>query len=67
MLLRLDSSKARAELGWRPRLRLKDALGKVMEWHSAVAAGEDARRVSLRQLEDYGISSEMAMSETYAA
>ena len=68
VLLKLDSSKARNELGWRPRLRLKQALGKVIEWHSAVAAGEDARAVSLRQLEAYGISGETAMmSEAFAA
>jgi CDP-glucose 4,6-dehydratase len=67
VLLRLDSSKARTELGWRPRLRLEQALAKVIEWHSAVAAGEDAREVSLRQVEDYGISGETAMCEAFAA
>ena len=34
-LLRLDCSKARAELGWKPRFRLQDALDKVVEWHKA--------------------------------
>ena len=67
VLLKLDSSKARNELGWRPRLRLKEALGKVIEWHASVAAGADAREVSLRQLEEYGISGETAMSEAFAA
>jgi CDP-glucose 4,6-dehydratase len=67
VLLKLDSSKARTELGWRPRLRLKEALTKVIEWHSAVAAGEDARAVSIRQLEEYGISCETPMSEAFAA
>ena len=38
-LLRLDCSKARAELGWRPRLRLEGALDKVVEWHKNVASG----------------------------
>jgi len=52
-LLRLDCSKARAELGWRPRLRLQDALEKVVEWHKTVAGGGDARAISLAQIDDY--------------
>lgn len=67
VLLRLDSSKARTELGWRPRLRLQQALMKVIEWHSSVAAGEDARAVSLRQLSDYQVSGEIPICEAYTA
>jgi CDP-glucose 4,6-dehydratase len=52
-LLRLDCSKARAELGWRPRFRLQDALDKVVEWHKHVASGGDARAISLAQIDDY--------------
>jgi len=65
-LLRLDSSKARSELGWVPRLRLEDALRKVVEWHSDVAGGADARDVSRRQLKEHqGVDS--AMSRAQAA
>lgn len=53
VLLRLDISKARAELGWQPRLRLKEALTKVVAWHTEVDAGRDARDVSLEQIADY--------------
>ncbi len=67
VLLKLDSSKARTELGWRPRLRLQEALAKVIEWHGAVAAGEDAREISLRQLEQYERSGETVVSEARAA
>jgi CDP-glucose 4,6-dehydratase len=52
-LLRLDCSKARDELGWRPRFRLEEALDKVVEWHKGVAAGGDARAISLKQIDDY--------------
>jgi CDP-glucose 4,6-dehydratase len=52
-LLRLDCSKARAELRWRPRFRLQDALDKVVDWHKHVANGGDARAISLAQIDDY--------------
>jgi CDP-glucose 4,6-dehydratase len=53
-LLRLDSSRARAELGWRPVLELGEAIGWIVEWHKAVARGEDAGAVTLRQIARYG-------------
>lgn len=52
-LLRLDCSKARAELHWEPRLRLAEALQKVVEWHRHVADGGDARTISVEQIADY--------------
>lgn len=52
-LLRLDCSKVRAALGWQPALRLEQALDRVVAWHRAVAAGEDARAVTLAQIADY--------------
>lgn len=54
VLLKLDCSKARSELGWRPKFDLKQALGKVVEWHRAVEDGADAREISLAQLRAYG-------------
>lgn len=53
VLLRLDCSKARTQLGWRPRFRLHDALDKVIEWHREAARGADARAISLDQIDDY--------------
>lgn len=52
-LLRLDCSKARAGLGWRPAWQLETALEKIVDWHQAVDRGEDARAVSLTQLEEF--------------
>lgn len=60
VLLRLDCSKARLELGWRPRLRLKEALDKVVEWHKVVANSGDARPISLAQIADYQVSLSLA-------
>ena len=51
--LKLDSSKARSRLGWLPRWRLSEALGKTVAWHQAWRAGEDMRSVSLGQIRAY--------------
>jgi CDP-glucose 4,6-dehydratase len=52
-LLRLDISKARAELGWRPSLPLGEALRWIVDWHRASAEGRDARDVTLAQIAAY--------------
>ncbi len=52
-ILKLDCSKARNELGWRPVLGLDAAIDWIVEWHKAVTAGEDARVVTLSQLDQY--------------
>lgn len=52
-LLKLDTSKARSLLGWRPALPLADALGWIVDWHKRTAAGEDARAVTGEQIDAY--------------
>ena len=52
-LLRLDCARARSELGWRPTFDLKTALEKIVEWHRRTNVGDDARAVSLAQLEQF--------------
>ncbi|MFO1149340.1 MAG: CDP-glucose 4,6-dehydratase [Alsobacter sp.] len=51
--LRLDSSKARLRLGWRPRLSVEDAISWTVEWYRAHLAGADMRELTLRQIGDY--------------
>ena len=51
--LKLDSSKARARLGWKPRWSLETALDKTMEWHSDWLQGKEMREVSLAQIAEY--------------
>jgi CDP-glucose 4,6-dehydratase len=48
--LKLDCSKARAQLGWRPRLGLASALDWTVEWYRAHADGRDMRTLSLEQI-----------------
>ncbi len=52
-LLRLDCSKARKALGWRPVWGLEKAIDRIVEWHRSFADGEDARTISLAQLDAY--------------
>lgn len=52
-LLRLDSSKARVALGWKPTLSIEETIDLIVEWHKAVGAGADAREVSLRQIRGF--------------
>ncbi len=58
-LLRLDCSKARAALGWRPALTLEHALDWIVAWHKATGAGDDARAVTLSQIGDYAAVSRL--------
>lgn len=52
-LLRLDCSKARVRLGWRPRLSLAAALRLTADWYRADAAGHDMRRFTEDQITAY--------------
>ena len=52
--LKLDWSKARAVLGWRPAWTLEGSLARIAAWHRRFAAGEDARALTLEQIREYG-------------
>lgn len=51
--LKLDSSRARMELGWRPRWKVEEALERVVEWTHAYRENRDLTAVCLNQLEEY--------------
>lgn len=51
--LKLDSSKARRQLGWLQRWRLETAIEKTLEWHEAWRRGEDMRAYTLVQISHY--------------
>jgi len=49
-MLALDSSKARAAIGWRPRLTLDQALEWTVHWYKGCRRGADMRALSLEQI-----------------
>jgi len=51
--LKLDASRARAELNWHPRLRLETALEWLVQWYKAQAAGGDVHKLTLEQIAAY--------------
>lgn len=51
--LKLDSSKARRELGWQPRWKVGSAIDRTVAWFRSFQCGEDMRVVCLRQIRDY--------------
>jgi CDP-glucose 4,6-dehydratase len=55
--LRLDSSKARLELGWQPPLDLDAGLAATVDWYRELRAGADMRTVTLRQIQALADSS----------
>jgi CDP-glucose 4,6-dehydratase len=52
-LLSLDSSKARAILGWRPRWTLDESLGNTVAWYREYYARGDVSACSLKQIAEY--------------
>ncbi len=51
--LRLDCTKARERLGWRPALGLDRALEWLVAWYRAHHAGDDMRRATLERIAQY--------------
>jgi CDP-glucose 4,6-dehydratase len=51
--LKLDSSKAQTQLGWKARWKLQTALEKTLEWHACWRQGENMYQRTLEQITTY--------------
>ncbi|MDI6731715.1 MAG: CDP-glucose 4,6-dehydratase [Candidatus Margulisbacteria bacterium] len=51
--LRLDNTKAKRKLGWKPKWELKTAIDKIIEWTKAYQEGKDLRQACLTQIQEY--------------
>ena len=52
-ILRLDASKARAELDWQPKLKIETALEWTTAWYQAWKRGENLAEFTRKQIEEY--------------
>ena len=51
--LKLDISKARTQLNWRPALRLNDAIDMIVDWAKAQHSGADISALTEHQISFY--------------
>nr|WP_025690573.1 CDP-glucose 4,6-dehydratase [Paenibacillus zanthoxyli] len=51
--LKLDCSKAAAELNWHPRWNLSQAIDKIIEFTNAYQEEKQIKEVCIRQIQDY--------------
>ena len=56
--LKLDCSKLKAALGWKPTWHVQEAVEKTVAWAKACQAGENPREISLRQIGEFEKASE---------
>jgi CDP-glucose 4,6-dehydratase len=52
-LLMLDSTKAKLELGWRPRWSSQQAIGATCDWYLKANKGNDISELYQSQIESY--------------
>jgi CDP-glucose 4,6-dehydratase len=52
-LLKLDCSKARVQLGWKPKWDLEEAIHKIVQWQKAFQAKQNMQELSLSQINHY--------------
>lgn len=53
LALRLDATRARSELGWKPRWSLDIALRRTIGWYQAWQDGGDMRALTLTHIDEY--------------
>jgi len=51
--LKLDCSKAKAELGWMPKWNIETTLKSIVDWNKDFQKGENIRKVTINQIIKY--------------
>lgn len=51
--LKLDCSRARARLAWRPRWSVSQAIARIVDWHKAYRGGDDMWAITRTQIDEY--------------
>ncbi len=66
-MLQLDCSKAVQQLGWRPVLRLPEALAMTIEGYQHFLSGKSAREKCLEQISVYCAKTDREISQPFVA
>ena len=53
--LKLDCSKAKSHLSWRPRWNIEEAIENIIDWHRGYINGCSMREMTLKQIESYSL------------
>ncbi len=53
--LKLDCSKAKSRIGWRPCWQIEYSIDKIINWHQAYLGGDDMKKITLNQIDDYNL------------
>ncbi|MCI6890793.1 MAG: CDP-glucose 4,6-dehydratase [Treponema sp.] len=51
--LKLDCSKSKTVLGWKPHWQIKTAIAKIVEWDKLVQVGNSAAEITDKQIKEY--------------
>lgn len=51
--LKLDCSKAKAELAWSPKWNIETTLKSIVDWNKAYIIGENIREFTIKQIRQY--------------
>jgi len=51
--LKLDCSKARMQLGWKPQWNSTEAIRRICAWHKAYIVGQDMKKYTLDEIKQY--------------
>lgn len=52
-ILKIDCSKAKSQLNWRPRWDIKSSLDKTIEWHEGWKNNCDLQAMTISQIKEY--------------
>jgi len=51
--LRVNSQKARSNLGWKSKMKLEISIKWTVEWYKKYQEGKDMRKITEQQIEKY--------------
>lgn len=51
--LKLDCSKAKMRMGWKPRWHLNETLHRIVAWHKAFITGQDMKAHTIQEIDEY--------------